>query len=112
MQEKTFKKPLSESDYAAYDEWAEWCSMNSYVIMDDNPNYYYCKRSEEILSETEKTQREIEKLKRKLRETDYQAIKYAEGYLTAEEYAETKAQRQVWRDEINALEARLGEVQS
>ena len=49
---------------------------------------------------------QIQELKGKLAETDYKAIKYAEGLLTEEEYAETKAQRQAWRDEINALEAR------
>ena len=37
-------------------------------------------------------------------QTDYQAIKYAEGQLTEEEYAPIKAQRQAWRDEINLLE--------
>lgn len=49
--------------------------------------------------------REIAELKAKLSETDYKAIKYAEGVITAEEYAETKAQRQAWRDRINELEA-------
>lgn len=48
--------------------------------------------------------REIAELKAKLSETDYKAIKYAEGVLSAEEYAETKAQRQAWRDRINELE--------
>lgn len=49
----------------------------------------------------------IAELKQKLYETDYMAIKYAEGELTAKEYAETKAQRRAWRAEINALEAQL-----
>lgn len=48
---------------------------------------------------------EIAELKAQLAETDYKAIKYAEGWITAEEYAETKAQRQAWRDRINELEA-------
>ena len=43
-------------------------------------------------------------LKNRLQETDYKAIKYSEGWLTDEEYAETKAERQVIRDEINRLE--------
>lgn len=47
---------------------------------------------------------EIYALKSQLAETDYKAIKYAEGWITAEEYAETKAQRQAWRDRINELE--------
>ena len=46
-------------------------------------------------------------LKCKLAETDYKAIKYAEGELLEEEYAETKAQRKEWRKEINKLEEEL-----
>ena len=55
-------------------------------------------------------EREIAELKWKLFDTDYQAIKYAEGVMTAEEYAETKAQRQAWRDRINELEVIGGTV--
>lgn len=46
----------------------------------------------------------IAELKYKLAQTDYQALKYAEGQLSEEEYAPIKAQRQEWRDEINLLE--------
>ena len=46
-------------------------------------------------------------LKSELRRTDYQAIKYAEGWISEEDYAEMKAQRQLWRDEINQLEGEL-----
>lgn len=51
----------------------------------------------------------IAELKQRLADTDYKAIKYAEGEMTAEEYAETKAQRRAWRAEINALEAEVEE---
>ena len=51
--------------------------------------------------------REISELKKKLFDTDYKAIKYAEGLLTDEEYAEAKAQREEWRKRINELEASL-----
>jgi hypothetical protein len=40
----------------------------------------------------------IQKLKKHLANTDYQAIKYVEGAMTAEEFAPSKAQRQAWRD--------------
>lgn len=50
-------------------------------------------------------EQQIEQLKQNLADTDYKAIKYAEGLLTEEEYAETKALRQQWRDEINRLES-------
>ena len=49
----------------------------------------------------------IIELKRLLQSTDYKAIKYAEGELSAEEYAETKAQRKAWREEIRALEIEI-----
>lgn len=46
----------------------------------------------------------ITELKKKLADTDYQAIKYAEGQISEQDYASIKAQRQAWRDEINELE--------
>lgn len=50
---------------------------------------------------------EIWSLKEQLRESDYKAIKYAEGWITAEDYAPIKAQRQGWRERINELEELL-----
>lgn len=47
---------------------------------------------------------EIEDLKQQLAESDYKAIKFAEGWLTAEEYAPIKAMRQELRNRINELE--------
>ena len=46
---------------------------------------------------------QIADLKQCLADTDYKAIKYAEGMITAEDYAVTKSQRQAWRSEINEL---------
>lgn len=60
--------------------------------------------TEEEVAEMQRLDR-IAELKQLLAESDYKAIKYAEGWLTADEYADTKAQRQAWREEINALEA-------
>lgn len=45
--------------------------------------------------------------KQMLEQTDYQALKYAEGEIPEDEYAEMKAQRAAWRAEINELEAEL-----
>lgn len=50
---------------------------------------------------------EIAVLKQELAGTDYKALKFAEGELSAEEYAETKAQRESWRQEINDLQEEL-----
>lgn len=52
---------------------------------------------------------EIRTLKRSLAETDYKAIKYAEGVMTDEDYQATGIQRQAWRRRINELEALIGE---
>ena len=57
--------------------------------------------------ETTEINRQIRELKKKLFDTDYKAIKYSEGWLTDEEYAEAKAQREEWRKCINKLEASL-----
>ena len=46
-------------------------------------------------------------LKQQIQQSDYKAIKYAEGLFSEEEYAPIKAERQALRDEINRLEAEL-----
>ena len=46
----------------------------------------------------------LELLLSQLSETDYLAIKYAEGQTTEREYAPMRLQRQEWRNEYNALE--------
>lgn len=48
--------------------------------------------------------RETAELKMKLSTTDYQAIKFAEGEMSASEYAPIKAERAAWRVRINELE--------
>lgn len=53
------------------------------------------------------SEKRIEELKQLLRDTDYRAIKYAEGCYTEEEYKPYKELRQSYRDEINQLEENL-----
>ena len=50
---------------------------------------------------------EITQLKKQLSDTDYKAIKYAEGQISESEYASVKAERQGYRDRINELEGLL-----
>ena len=50
---------------------------------------------------------EIQQLKKVLSDTDYKAIKYAEGQISEEEYASVRELRQSYRDRINELEAML-----
>lgn len=54
----------------------------------------------------------IRELKEKLRETDYKAIKYAEGLISYSEYLPTLQERKNWREEINKLEVELKALQS
>lgn len=61
--------------------------------------------AEEIAEFQPTVEQKIASLKQNLADTDYQAIKYAEGAISEEDYAEMKAQRQAWRDEINRLES-------
>ena len=50
---------------------------------------------------------EIQQLKKQLSDTDYKAIKYAEGQISENDYASVRAERQGYRDRINELEALL-----
>ena len=48
----------------------------------------------------------------KLSSTDYIAAKIAEGKATKAEYADKIAQRQTWRDDINAANAEIERLKS
>ena len=48
----------------------------------------------------------------RLTSTDYIAAKIAEGKATREEYAEKIAQRQQWRDDINAAQAEIERLEA
>lgn len=52
----------------------------------------------------DENEQRIWQLKELLQESDYKAIKYAEGWISEEDYAPIKAQRQQWRERINELE--------
>ena len=53
---------------------------------------------------------QINELKLKLKQTDYQALKYAEGEISTTEFAPVREQRRAWRAEINALEAEIADL--
>ncbi len=59
-------------------------------------------------SERDLAEVRIYELKSLLSESDYKAIKFAEGELSAEEYEPIKQQRRAWREEINLLEKQIG----
>jgi len=54
----------------------------------------------------------VNALRQLLTNTDYQAIKHSEGAISEVEYAETKAQRQAWREEINELESEIAKEET
>lgn len=54
----------------------------------------------------------IAELKALLQATDYQAIKYAEGFISEEDYLPIKQTRQEYRNEINELETQIIEEQA
>lgn len=88
-----------------------------YFYKDNNGGYYALKQENSFLttiSEEEYNSHfatipipdnisRITELKNKLFNTDYQAIKFAEGELSEEEYAPIREQRRNWRKEINEL---------
>lgn len=78
------------------------------VEVEKSRTYLTCELIPQFLSEEIKAkqvkQARISELKRLLSETDYKAIKYAEGLISEEEYLPIKLQRQAYRDEINSLE--------
>ena len=54
----------------------------------------------------------ISQLKSLLFQTDYKAIKYAEGWVNEEEYLPIKEERQSYRDKINEYEELIKELES
>lgn len=84
-----------------YTQAAIWCNKNGAHIEEQGGKYVIVQNAP---AAQEECALRIKELKALLTQTDYKAIKYAEGVLDETEYAEVKAQRQVWRNEINKLE--------
>lgn len=60
--------------------------------------------SYEVVEDTDYINQQIAELQARLCETDYKAIKYAEGWYSEEEYAPIKAEREALRESIRSLE--------
>lgn len=76
-------------------------------------NGVYSDMSETEIMQSRKIyiQEKIRKLKDQLTQSDYKAIKFAEGLLDKEEYETIKAERQHLRSEIKSLSMALkGEI--
>ena len=66
-----------------------------------------CPHKTQEMIDRENAIQEISQLKKQLSDTDYKAIKYAEGQISEDEYSPIRLQRQSYRDRINELEALL-----
>ena len=93
-----------------------WDIENNYISIEDTQQsdingWTYKKELCPMKTEEDKLKDqyriEITQLKTALSDTDYKAIKYAEGQISEEEYASVRAERQGYRDRINELEAML-----
>lgn len=101
---KFYKPVKTEEECAAYNVAVAWCNSTQKGIIEDKGDYYEVVEipapTQEELNATE-----IERLKGELASTDYKCLKYVDGALTDEEYAEIKAYRAELRARINELEA-------
>lgn len=77
-------------------EFANWANGKGYFLEGLTVKKVNLEKTNKIVR--------INELTSFLANTDYQAIKYFEGWISEEEYKPIKAQRQQWRDEINKLE--------
>ena len=72
----------------------------------------YAPKKTESMILIEQYQAEIIELKKYLSDTDYKAIKFAEGEITESDYQEVKSQRHDARVRINELESLIEELKS
>ena len=77
--------------------------LNCYKLVDDE--IIFDEEKYNSLVDTKAKEDEIARLKKELADTDYEAIKYSEGWFSEEEYAPIKAKREALREQIRALES-------
>lgn len=93
-----YTKPPYNFTIKTIDDKYSDCNDNDFDGLEFSVEKYNARKIREINEPI------IAQLKQNLDNTDYQAIKFAEGRMTAEKYAPIGEQRQAWRDEINRLE--------
>ena len=102
-----------------YTNKAKWCNENGYYIeeikpLEDGTRQFQIKQIPQKTEDEkliEQYQSEIVELKKYLTNTDYKAIKFAEGELSESDYQEVKSQRHDARVRINELEARIEQLE-
>ena len=98
---------------------ANWCNENGCYIeeiepLEDGTRQFQIKQIPQKTEDEkliEQYQAEIIELKKYLSDTDYKAIKYAEGELSESDYQEVKSQRHNARVRINELESLIEELE-
>ena len=85
--------------------FAEYSGDEYKLVITDN--HYKTVHISEEERQKDQYRLEILQLKKQLSDTDYKAIKYAEGQISEDEYASVRAERQGYRDRINYLEGLL-----
>ena len=106
------------ADDKDYSNKAKWCNENGCYIeeiepLEDGTRQFQIKQIPQKTEDEkliEQYQAEIVELKKYLSDTDYKAIKFAEGEITESDYQEVKSQRHDARVRINELESLIEEL--
>ena len=91
--------PLTEKEAENY------TALTYEQFVEETSPVSYTPTAKELANAEKKNQ--IEGLKAELAKTDYKCLKFVDGALTEEEYAEVRTYRQSLRDQINQLESEL-----
>ena len=116
---KEYEIGLIFADDKDYTNKAKWCNENGCYIeeiepLEDGTRQFQIKQIPQKTEDEkliEKYQSEIIELKKYLSDTDYKAIKFAEGELSESDYQEVKSQRHDARVRINELESLIAELE-
>ena len=116
---KEYEIGLIFVDDEDYTNKANWCNENGCYIegiepLEDGTRQFQIKQIPQKTEDEkliEQYQSEIVELKKYLFDTDYKAIKFAEGELSEEAYREDKSQRHDARARINELESLIEELE-
>ena len=102
-----------------YTNKAKWCNEHNCYIeeieaKEDGTRQFQIKQIPQKTEDeklVEQYQSEIIEIKKYLVDTDYKAIKFAEGEITESDYQEVKSQRHDARVRINELESLIEELE-
>lgn len=107
------------ADDKDYSNKAKWCNENNCYIeeiepLEDGTRQFQIKQIPQKTEDEkliEQYQSEIIELKKYLSDTDYKAIKFAEGELSESDYQDDKIKRHDARVRINELESMIEELE-